>query len=150
VIRLSRTIHFNAGRSLRKSEWSAEKNRSVYGDESPHGYGHNFTLEVAVEGPIDPESSMVVNLTDLDRVLKEEVDTPLDHRNLNRDVPGFDRVPPTAENIALWIWRQVEARIEREGWPCRLAYLRLRLTPDFAVEIEGEDRERPLGERGRG
>jgi 6-pyruvoyltetrahydropterin/6-carboxytetrahydropterin synthase len=138
VIRLSRTIHFNAGRSLWKSEWSAEKNRSVYGDESPHGYGHNFTLEVAVEGPIDPESSMVVNLTDLDRVLKEEVDTPLDHRNLNRDVPGFDRVPPTAENVAFWIWRQVEARIEREGWPCRLAYLRLRLTPDFAVEIEGE------------
>jgi 6-pyruvoyltetrahydropterin/6-carboxytetrahydropterin synthase len=138
VIRLSRTIHFNAGRSLWRSEWSAEKNRSVYGDESPHGYGHNFTLEAAVEGPIDPESSMVVNLTDLDRVLKEEVDTPLDHRNLNRDVPGFDRVPPTAENIALWIWRQVGARIEREGWPCRLAYLRLRLTPDFAVEIEAE------------
>jgi 6-pyruvoyltetrahydropterin/6-carboxytetrahydropterin synthase len=142
VIRLSRTIHFNAGRSLWRSEWSAEKNRSVYGDESPHGYGHNFALEVAVEGPIDPESSMVVNLTDLDRVLKEEVDTPLDHRNLNRDVPGFVRVPPTAENVALWIWRQVAARIEREGWPCRLAYLRLRLTPDFAVEIEGEDRER--------
>jgi 6-pyruvoyltetrahydropterin/6-carboxytetrahydropterin synthase len=138
VIRLSRTIHFNAGRSLWRSDWSAEKNRSVYGDESPHGYGHNFTLEVAVEGPIDPESSMVVNLTDLDRVLKEEVDTPLDHRNLNRDVPGFDRVPPTAESVALWIWRQVKARIEREGWPCRLAYLRLRLTPDFAVEIEGE------------
>lgn len=138
MIRLSRTIHFNAGRSLWRSEWTAEKNRSVYGDESPHGYGHNFTLEVAVEGPIDSESSMVVNLTDLDRVLKEEVDTPLDHRNLNRDVPGFGRVPPTAENVALWIWRQVEARIEREGWPCRLAYLRLRLTPDFAVEIEGE------------
>jgi 6-pyruvoyltetrahydropterin/6-carboxytetrahydropterin synthase len=137
VIRLSRTIHFNAGRSLWRKDWSAEKNRSVYGDESPHGYGHNFTLEVAVEGRIDPDSSMVVNLTDLDRLLKEEVDAPLDHRNLNRDVPGFEAVTPTAENIAAWIWRRVSARIERERWQCRLAHLRLRLTPDFAVEIEG-------------
>jgi 6-pyruvoyltetrahydropterin/6-carboxytetrahydropterin synthase len=142
VIRLSRTIHFNAGRSLWRKDWPAERNRAVYGDESPHGYGHNFTLDVAVEGPIDPESSMVVNLTDLDRVLKEEVDAPLDHRNLNRDVPGFDSLPPTAENVALWIWRRLSARIEREGWPCRLAHLRLRLTPDFAVEIEGESGRR--------
>jgi 6-pyruvoyltetrahydropterin/6-carboxytetrahydropterin synthase len=141
VIRLSRTIHFNAGRSLWRKDWSAEKNRSVYGDESPHGYGHNFTLEVAVEGRIDPDSSMVVNLTDLDRVLKEEVDTPLDHRNLNRDVAGFEAVIPTAENIAAWIWRRVSARIERERWPCRLAHVRLRLTPDFAVEIEGSSLE---------
>lgn len=136
MILLARTIHFNAGRSLWRKDWSPEKNRVVYGDESPHGYGHNFTLDVAVEGPIDPESSMVVNLTDLDRVLKEEVDAPLDHRNLNRDVAEFATVPPTAENLAVWIWRRVAARIEGEGWPCRLAQLRLRLTPDFAVEIE--------------
>ena len=136
MIRLSRTLHFNAGRSLWRKEWSEEKNRSLYGDEGPHGFGHNFRLEVSVEGPIDPESAMVINLTDLDRILKEEVDAPLDHRNLNRDVPEFATVPPTAENVAAWIWRRVAARIERERWPCRLAHLRLRLTPDFAVEIE--------------
>jgi 6-pyruvoyltetrahydropterin/6-carboxytetrahydropterin synthase len=140
VIRLSRTIHFNAGRNLWRKDWTAEKNRAVYGEESPHGYGHNFTLEVAVEGSIDPESSMIVNLTDLDRILKEEVDAPLDHKNLNLDVSGFERTPPTAENVAVWIWQQVSARIERERWPCRLAFLRLRVTPDFAVEIEGDER----------
>ena len=70
MIRLSRTIQFNAGRSLWRPEWSVEKNRSVYGDEGPHGYGHNYTLEVAVEGSIDPETAMVVNLTDLDRITK--------------------------------------------------------------------------------
>jgi 6-pyruvoyltetrahydropterin/6-carboxytetrahydropterin synthase len=136
VVRLSRTIHFNSGRSLWRSDWSEEKNRAVYGNEGPHGYGHNFALEVSVEGPIDAESEMVVNLTDLDRILKEEVDAPLDHRNLNLDVPEFANIPPTAENLAVWIWRRVAARIEREGWPCRLASLRLRLTPDFAVEME--------------
>ena len=137
MVRLSRRIDFNAGRSLWRPDWSAEKNRSLFGEESPHGYGHNYELEVAVEGEIDPGSAMVVNLTDLDRVLKEEVDAPLDHRNLNRDVPGFPQ-PPTAENTAAWIWKRVSARIAREGWPCRLAFLRLRLTPDFAVEIESD------------
>jgi 6-pyruvoyl-tetrahydropterin synthase len=81
---------------------------------------------------------MVVNLTDLDRILKEEVDAPLDHRNLNRDVPEFKALPPTAENLAAWIWRRVADRIAREKWPCRLVHLRLRLTPGFAVEIEEE------------
>lgn len=137
MIRLSRTIHFNAGRSLWRRDWTIEKNRAVYGDEGPHGYGHNYELEVAVEGKIDPETAMVVNLTDLDRILKEEVDTPLDHRNLNRDLPDFADVVPTAENLAAWIWKKISVRIEREGWPCRLAHLRLKLTPGFAVEIEG-------------
>ena len=136
-MRLSRTINFNAGRSLWRPEWSEQKNRAIYGEEGPHGYGHNYRLEVTVAGEIDPETSMVVNLTDLDRVLKEEIDLPLDHKNLNRDVPDFARVPPTAENLAAWIWKKVAARIEREGWPCRLAHLRLTLEPGFAVEIEG-------------
>ena len=137
MIRLSRTIHFNAGRHLWRADWPAERNRAVYGEEGPHGYGHNYELEVAVEGEIDPETAMIVNLTDLDRVLKEEVDRPLDHRNLNCDVPEFAATPPTAENLAAWIWGRVAERIRREGWPCRLAHLRLGLTPDFAVEIEG-------------
>ena len=135
MVRLSRTIHFNAGRSLWRAEWSPEKNRRVYGDEGPHGYGHNYALEVAVEGEIDPETAMVINLSDLDRILQEEVDRPLDHKNLNRDVSEFARTPPTAENVAAWIWARVAGRIEREGWRCRLAQLRLTLAPGFAVEI---------------
>ena len=136
-MRLSRTIHFNAGRSLWRPDWSAEKNMAVYGDEGPHGYGHNYRLEVTVEGAVNPETSMIINLTDLDRVLKEEVDLPLDHKNLNRDISDFGRIPPTAENLAAWIWRRLDARIAREKWPCRLAHLRLTLEPGFSVEIVG-------------
>ncbi len=149
MIRLSRTIHFNAGRSLWRKDWSAERNRAVYGEEGPHGYGHNYQLEVAVAGDIDPETAMVVNLTDLDRILKEEVDVPLDHKNLNLDVPAFSGVPPTAENLAAWIWERVSERIRLEGWPCRLAFLRLRLTPGFAVEIESSPSAPSLAETRR-
>ncbi len=86
-------------------------------------------------GEADADSAMIVNLTDLDRVLKEEVDRPLDHRNLNAEVPEFSRKPPTAENLARWIWDRVAARLAAEKWPCRLAQLVLRVTPGFAVEI---------------
>ncbi len=136
MIRLARTIHFNAGRSLWRKDWTPEENRRVYGEEGPHGYGHNYRLEVAVEGPMNPETSMIINLTDLDLILKEEVDAPLDHKNLNRDVAAFAGLPPTAENLAVWIWRRLGSRIARERWPCRLARLRLTLEPGFAVEIE--------------
>lgn len=136
MLLLSRKMHFNAGRSLWRSDWTPERNREVYGEEGPHGYGHNYELEVAVEGEVDPETAMVVNLTDLDRILRDEVDVPLDHRNLNLDVPEFAAASPTAERLAAWIWERVGARIRREGWPCRLSRLRLKLEPGFAVEIE--------------
>jgi 6-pyruvoyltetrahydropterin/6-carboxytetrahydropterin synthase len=136
MIRLSRKIQFNAGRSLWRPDWTPEKNLAVYGEEGPHGYGHNYDLEVAVAGEPDPQTGMVINLSQLDRVLKDEVDRPLDHRNLNRDVPDFAATPPTAENLAVWIWTRVERRIAREQWPCRIVHLRLALTPGFAVEIE--------------
>ncbi len=135
MIRLARKIDFNASRRLWRTDWSEERNRAVYGEESPHGYGHNYRLEVEIEGEIDAEKAMVVNLTDLDRILKEEVDRPLDHKNLNLDVPDFAAIPPTFENLASWIWKRLAARIEREEWPCRLSRLRLSPTPDQAVEI---------------
>jgi 6-pyruvoyltetrahydropterin/6-carboxytetrahydropterin synthase len=136
VARLSRKIFFNASRSLWRKDWSEEKNLAIYGEESPHGYGHNYALEVEVEGDVDAEKGMVVNLTDLDRILKEEVDRPLDHRNLNLDVSEFSATVPTFENLADWIWRRVAARIAREGWPCQLTRLLLKPSPDLAVEID--------------
>ncbi len=78
---------------------------------------------------------MIVNITDLDRVLKEEVDRPLDHHHLNEEIPEFRTRVPTAENLARWIWDRVAARIGKEGWPCRLAALTLKVTPTFSVEL---------------
>ena len=101
MILLSRTIHFNAAHRLFRRDRSDEWNRATYGAASnPSGYGHNYALEVAVAGEIDSEDGMVLNLVDLDRILKEEVDRPLDHRNLNEEIPEFRDVVPTAENLA--------------------------------------------------
>ena len=67
--------------------------------------------------------------------LKEEVDRPLDHRNLNEEIPEFRDVVPTAENLARWIWDRVDARLVRDGRPCRVARLTLTVTPTFRVEL---------------
>ena len=136
VLLLSRTIHFNAAHRLWRADRSAEWNRATFGGAANEaGYGHNYALEVAVTGIADPENAMIVNLTDLDRVLKEEVDRPLDHRHLNLEIPDFASTLPTAENLAAWIWRRVADRIAREGWSCRLTSLKLTVTPTFAVEM---------------
>jgi 6-pyruvoyltetrahydropterin/6-carboxytetrahydropterin synthase len=92
-----------------------------------------------VAGVADADSSMIVNITDLDRILKEEVDRPLDHHNLNLEIPEFQARVPTAENLARWIWERVETRIEKERWPCRLAALKLTVTPTFSVELVSEE-----------
>ena len=92
-------------------------------------------LSAAVAGTPDPDSSMIVNLTDLDRILKDEVDRPLDHRHLNFEVEEFAQIPATAENLAQWIWTKVDERIRREGWACRIAQLKLTVTPGFLVEM---------------
>ncbi len=140
MLRLSRTIHFNAAHRLFRKDRSDEWNRSTYGEAAgENGYGHNYELEIAVSGEPSHETAMIVNLTDLDRVLKEEVDRPLDHRNLNFEVPHFREVVPTAENLACWIWSRVAARLREEAWPCRLTALRLGVTPTFAVELRERD-----------
>lgn len=136
MVLLSRTIHFNAAHRLFNPARSEEWNRATYGDSAnAAGYGHNYGLDVSVAGDADPATGMLVNLTDLDRILKEEVDRPLDHRNLNAEIPEFATSVPTAENLAKWIWDRVAARIAKEGWPCRLQSLKLTVTPNFSVEL---------------
>ena len=136
MLLISRTIHFNAAHRLFRRDRPDEWNRATYGAASnPAGYGHNYGLEVSVAGDPAAEDGMVINLLDLDRVLKEEVDRPLDHRNLNEEIPEFRDTVPTAENLASWIWQRVDARLRKEGWPCRIAALTLTVTPTFRVEL---------------
>lgn len=136
MVLLSRTVHFNAAHRLFNPKKSEEWNRATFGDAAnAAGYGHNYALDVSVAGEADPVTGMLVNLTDLDRILKEEVDRPLDHRNLNAEIPEFAGTVPTAENLARWIWDRIAARLAKERWPCRLASLRLTVTPNFSVEL---------------
>jgi|SRR5690554_5660636 len=121
MIKIGRKTTFNAAHRLHNSSWSEEKNRAVFGKcNSPNYHGHNYTLETWVEGEIDPETGFVINLTDLKKIIKEEVEEAFDHKNLNLDVPDFKVLNPTAENIAKVIYNKLKPKLENYKLKIRL------------------------------
>jgi 6-pyruvoyltetrahydropterin/6-carboxytetrahydropterin synthase len=135
---ITRKIEFSASHVCRNPELSEEENRKLFGlAANPHGHGHNYVLEVSVEGQPDPVTGMVLDLKELKDLLNREVVEPYDHRFLNYEVPPFDRVIPTAENIAQDIWKRLEPHLNVSGRKLRL--VRLYETPDLYVDYFRED-----------
>ncbi len=99
----------------------------------PNFHGHNYELELTVEGEIDPDTGYVFDLNKLKNLAQEYVVQHLDHRNLNIDVAWFQELIPSSENIAMVCWRELRAVL-----PPELA-LRVRLweTPRNYVDYEG-------------
>ncbi len=133
---ITRKVEFSASHSCANPALDRAANEELYGAEAnPHGHGHNFVLEVTLEGQPDPVSGMIVDLKQVKELLEREVVEPMDHRHLNREVPPFDRIIPTPENLAVEIWRRLEPRFA--GTPARLKQIRLYETEDLYVEYEG-------------
>ena len=127
-----RRYMLSASHRLHVHSLSAEENRAAYGKcNNPNGHGHNYTLEVTVKGEVDPRSGFVVDLKQLKEVMHREVLDAMDHRFLNHEVPPFDRVIPTVENVAAEIWRRLEPHFTGG---VRLANVRLYETEDLFVD----------------
>src|SRR5580704_10711334 len=109
---ITRKVEFSASHICRSAQLSEEQNRQVYGAAAnPNGHGHNYVVEVSLQGEPDPVTGMVFDLKELKELLNREVVTPYDHRFLNYEAPPFDRVVPTAENIAREIWRRLDPHL---------------------------------------
>ena len=130
-----RKAQFNAAHRLFRSDWSDEKNRDVFGlCSNPNFHGHNYQLEVLVNGEIDPETGFVLDLKELKTLIDEEVMEPFDHRNLNRDTIEFQTLNPTAENIAAVIWQKLRKRLDGKY----NLKIRLHETERNVVEYDGQ------------
>lgn len=104
-MKICRRETFNAAHRLFRKEWSDEKNLEIFGKCShPNYHGHNYALEVWVEGEVDPLTGFVMDLKKLKEVILNEVIERFDHRNLNLDCIEFNDTIPTTENIARVIW----------------------------------------------
>jgi 6-pyruvoyltetrahydropterin/6-carboxytetrahydropterin synthase len=135
---ITRKIEFSASHVCGVPELSEEENRRLFGPAAnPHGHGHNYLLEVSVEGSPDPVTGMVLDLKELKEILNREVVALYDHRFLNYEVPPFDRVNPTAENVAREIWKRLEPHLNQPGR--KLRRVRLCETADLCVEYWGEE-----------
>lgn len=134
---ITRKVEFSASHVCRNPALPDEENRKLYGAAAnPHGHGHNYVLEVSLEGAPDPLTGMILDLKELKEILSREVVDPYDHRFLNYEVPPFDRLVPTAENIARDIWGRLEPRLSAQGH--RLHSIRLYETPDLYVDYAGD------------
>ena len=130
---VTRRVHFNAAHRLHNPSLSDEENRRIFGPcNNPNFHGHNYELDVSVEGEIDPRTGYVADLGTVKRIVEELVLTRLDHRNLNLDLLEFRDVNPTTENLAVLIWRLLDGRL-----PGRLKRLVLWETPRNFVEYDG-------------
>jgi 6-pyruvoyltetrahydropterin/6-carboxytetrahydropterin synthase len=133
-VRLVSGSHFSAAHRLNRDDWDEETNQRVFDRcNNPNGHGHTYGLEVTVEGEIDPESGYVMDFGELKKTVDEAVIRRLDRRHLNFDVDFLSGVNPTAENIAVAIWRQLEPRVS----PARLVRVALQETERNSVVYEG-------------
>jgi 6-pyruvoyltetrahydropterin/6-carboxytetrahydropterin synthase len=131
---LSIQTHFSAAHRLALPELSLEENTEIYGKcARTHGHGHNYHLEVSVTGEMDDRTGMIVDLGDLQKVIDEYVVEPFDHTFLNKDIPYFAQVVPTAENIAVHIAQLLQEPIAQLG--VELDKIKLIESPNNSCEI---------------
>jgi 6-pyruvoyltetrahydropterin/6-carboxytetrahydropterin synthase len=135
---ITRKVEFSASHMCRRPDLSEAENRKLYGaSANPNGHGHNYVVEVSLEGKPDAVTGMVLDLKELKDILNRYVVEPYDHRFLNYEVPPFDRVVPTTENIARDIWQRLEPHLNRGAG--RLHSIRVWETPDLYVDYSGEE-----------
>jgi 6-pyruvoyltetrahydropterin/6-carboxytetrahydropterin synthase len=133
-VRVTRRVHFSAAHRLHNPALSEEENRRLYGlCNNPNWHGHNYELDVTVEGEVDPATGYVVDLGRV-REVAEEVIGDLDHRNLNLDVPWMEGINPSTENLVVAIWHRLAPRVPLG----KLVRLVLWETPRNAAEYTGE------------
>ena len=131
---ITRRAEFSASHVCRVPEFSEVENRRIFGDDAnPNGHGHNYIVEVTLQGEPDAVTGMVLDLKTLKDILEAEVVGPMDHRFLNYEVPPFDRIIPTTENVAQEIWKRLEPKLASES--TKLARVRLFETEDLYVDV---------------
>lgn len=134
MIFLTRKVEFSATHSYHVPSWSEEKNKLVFGlCSNSNGHGHDYVLEVTVKGNLDFQSGMVVNITDVDRIVKQVVLEELDGKFLNREHSFFKTHIPTTENIVTYIWSALKDRFA----DCKLHKIVLHENP-FLLSQKGE------------
>jgi len=130
----SKRFEFSAAHRYWNSQWSAEQNQQVFGKcTSPYGHGHNYVLEATVAGEVDVATGMVINVTELKRIVGGVLQQ-FDHKHLNEDTPFFRDRQPTTENIVQVLWSLIEPKLPQG---VRLHRLRLYETPDIFAEFYG-------------
>ena len=129
-LRVTRSIHFSTSLRLWLDDLSEQENRKRFGRGADR-HGHNYRLEITVEGEPDEETGMVINLSQIKEVAEREIMARFDHKDLNLDTDYFVEVPPTPENFASLIFSLLDAALPAG----LLNRIRLHESPDLYVDV---------------
>lgn len=133
-VRLTRRVMFSSGHRYWLDEKSAAENQALFGKwASRFNHGHNYFLEVAVEGHIDQETGMVVNIKTIDDVIKKEVVAAYDQKSINDEVLSLAGKAPSIENILADIEHRLTPNLPPQA---KLVGLRLEESQDLYGEID--------------
>jgi len=136
TVYITRRETFNAAHRLHREDWSEEKNEEVFGKcANKNWHGHNFSIYVTVKGKPNPDTGFVINLKDLSKLIKDLVVEPMDHRNLNIDVPFMQGLMASTENIVIQVWEILKEPVREAGG--ELAKIKLVETENNFVEYYG-------------
>lgn len=134
---ITRRESFNAAHRMFNPAWDDEKNAEVYGKcSNPNWHGHNYKLFVTVAGEVKPEIGYVANLKTISKLINQHVIDHLDHKNINMEVPFMKGIVPSAENLAVAIWGQLEPYVKELG--VVLHCVKIEETENNFVEYYGE------------
>jgi 6-pyruvoyltetrahydropterin/6-carboxytetrahydropterin synthase len=134
IVTVTRRVRFSAAHRVHNPALGDEENARLFGKcNNPNWHGHNYTLDVSVEGETDPTTGYVFDLAKLKLVVEKEITGVVDHRNFNLDVPFMKGIIPTTENIVTAFWTILQPRVA----PGKLRRLVLWETENNYVEYEG-------------
>ena len=137
---VTRTYDFSASHRLHSLSLSDAQNAEIFGKCNwENGHGHNYEVEVTLAGDPDPATGRLWDGACLDRVVKEQVLDPYDHKHLNYDTADFRDLNPTSENLTVAIWNNLSDRLRREPLGgARLYRVAVRETARNYFEYYGE------------
>ena len=98
-----------AAHRLYRPDWSKDKNVKVFG-KCANIHGHQYTLELNLQGELNHDTGMLINGFDVDTIVKPFLEQSFDHKYLNEDVAFFGDKQPTAEWIAVWVYDQLKSK----------------------------------------
>lgn len=137
MIYLTRRERFSAAHRMFNPDLDDEENLDLYGQcSNPGWHGHNYILYVTVKGEINPELGYLINLKRLKEIINEQVITPLDHKNINTQVPFTSGLLASTENLAVAIWNQLYEPVKSEG--AELHSVKIAETENNFVEYFGD------------
>lgn len=135
VVTVTRRLKFNAAHRVFNPSLSDEENAATFGKcNNPNWHGHNYILDVSVEGEIDARTGYVIDLGRLRDIVERDLIALVDHRNFNLDVPFMKDVIPTSENIVVGFWKILQPALA----PATLKRLVLWETDNNYVEYTGK------------